>query len=109
MVGQRFFSTRRSVARIGDLGVGQTVAFHLVIPRKDIPISLDRPGVYWIGAHALGADSGGLDSLSDGRARTFITQVDTKPTQCQGGPSRASQGKQRAHPRWQGRRSQEMG
>lgn len=80
VVGQRFFSTRRSVARIGDLGVGQTVAFHLVIPRNDIPISLDRPGVYWIGAHALGADSGGLDSLSDGRARTFITQVDTKPT-----------------------------
>ncbi|MCB8992753.1 MAG: hypothetical protein H6530_02345 [Nocardioidaceae bacterium] len=79
VVGQRFFSTRRSVARIGDLGVGQTVAFHLVIPRKDIPISLERPGVYWIGAHALGADSRGLDSLSDGRARTFIAQVDTRP------------------------------
>ncbi|MFN8106388.1 MAG: DUF6049 family protein [Nocardioidaceae bacterium] len=89
VVGQRFFSTRKSVARIGDLAVGQSVDFDLVIPRKDIPISLDRPGVYWIGAHALGADSRGLDSVSDGRARTFITQVDASSTQGNARPSRA--------------------
>ncbi|HNN47430.1 MAG TPA: DUF6049 family protein [Marmoricola sp.] len=81
VVGSRFFDTKRAVAQIGSLEVGKTAGFQLVLPRRILPIPANGPGVYWIGAHALGANSSGSDSLSDGRARTFITQVGARPRQ----------------------------
>lgn len=74
VVGHRFFDDQQAVASIGDLAVGQSAAFQLVLPRRILPIP-STPGVYWVGAHALGANAKGNDSLSDGRARTFITQA----------------------------------
>lgn len=75
VVGRRFFGPDRAIAKIGDLEVGKTAGFQLVLPRRILPIPADAAGVYWIGAHALGTDSKGSDTLSDGRARTFITQA----------------------------------
>jgi hypothetical protein len=75
VVGRRFFGPGRAVARIGDLEVGKTAGFQLVLPRRIVPIPTDSAGVYWIGAHALGTNASGSDTLSDGRARTFITQA----------------------------------
>jgi len=77
VVGHRFFDDQQAVATIGDLAVGQSAAFQLVLPKRILPIP-STPGVYWIGAHALGANARGNDSLSDGRARTFITQAATR-------------------------------
>lgn len=36
-------------------------------------------GVYWVGVHALGADTDGRDAVADGRARTFISLVGPRP------------------------------
>ncbi|MGI9156401.1 MAG: DUF6049 family protein [Marmoricola sp.] len=69
-VGARL-QTAHAFAAVGDLAPGETTAFRLRVPRSELPIP-DRPGVYWVGAHALGANTEGRDGVADGRARTFI-------------------------------------
>jgi hypothetical protein len=59
---------------IGDLAPGQSSPFRIALPRKELSIS-GAPGVYWIGAHALGTNTEGRDSFADGRVRTFIPLV----------------------------------
>ncbi|MEP6814362.1 MAG: DUF6049 family protein [Marmoricola sp.] len=72
-VGARLQTTHAFVA-VGDLAPGQTRAFSLRVPRSELPIP-ERPGVYWVGAHALGANKDGRDGVADGRARTFIPLI----------------------------------
>lgn len=57
---------------VGDLAPGGSVAFRLRVPVSALNTA---PGVYWIGAHALGANATGRDLVADGRARTFIPLV----------------------------------
>lgn len=59
---------------LGDLEPGQTAAFRIVVPRDKLGIT-GAAGVYWIGAHALGTNTDGRDSVADGRVRTFIPLV----------------------------------
>jgi hypothetical protein len=59
---------------VGDLAPGETATFTLRVPVASLGITGD-PGVYWIGAHALGANTDGRDLVADGRARTFIPLV----------------------------------
>ncbi|HET7682602.1 MAG TPA: DUF6049 family protein [Marmoricola sp.] len=59
---------------IGDLDPGQSRPFRIALPRAKLSIS-GAPGVYWIGAHALGTNTEGRDSFADGRVRTFIPLV----------------------------------
>lgn len=61
-------------AAVGDVASGDTVPFTLRVPVTSLGITGD-PGVYWVGAHALGANSEGRDLVADGRARTFIPLV----------------------------------
>lgn len=75
-VGGRLQTTHAFVG-IGDLAPGQTARFSLRVPRSELPIP-ERPGVYWVGAHALGADKDGRDGVADGRARTFIPLIRAK-------------------------------
>ncbi len=63
-------------AAVGDLPSGASARFRLRVPVTSLGITGD-PGVYWIGAHALGASSQGRDLVADGRARTFIPLVPT--------------------------------
>ncbi|HET9500064.1 MAG TPA: DUF6049 family protein [Marmoricola sp.] len=56
---------------IGDLAPGQTSSFRIAVPRAELGVG-EQPGVYWIGAHALGQGPEGRDEFADGRARTFI-------------------------------------
>ncbi|MFL6155673.1 MAG: DUF6049 family protein [Marmoricola sp.] len=72
-VGKRLLGAG-DFATVGDLLPGQTTAFRIAIPVKDLPID-HAAGVYWIGVHALGQNSDGRDGLADGRARTFIPLV----------------------------------
>lgn len=60
-----------SYVKAGDLGPGESVAYRLSVPRKDLGIS-GQPGVYWVGVHVLGAETAGRDTVADGRARTFM-------------------------------------
>lgn len=64
---------------LGDLAPGSSRTFTLRIRRKDIA-GVRLPGVYWIGAHALGSSPDGRDALADGRARTFIPLVAKRAT-----------------------------
>jgi hypothetical protein len=73
-VGKRLTSIT-TLDQIGDLSVGQTKHFKIVLPRSALPISANQPGVYWIGVHALGATAAGRDAAAAGRARTFIALV----------------------------------
>ena len=69
-VGERLTDEGVSV---GDLAAGEEAAFSIRVPSSLlIP---GGPGVYWIGVHALGANSEGRDLVADGRARTFIPLV----------------------------------
>ncbi len=59
---------------LGRLKPGESKDFTVRVPRNQMPAT--EPGVYWFGAHALGADSAaGPDSFADGRARTFLPLV----------------------------------
>ncbi len=64
---------------LGDLAPGSSRTFTLRIKRKDIA-QVQLPGVYWIGAQALGSGPDGRDALADGRARTFIPLVPKRAT-----------------------------
>ncbi len=57
--------------RVGDLAPGESVPYRLSVPRDQLGIS-GGAGVYWVGAHVLGAQDGMRDSTADGRARTFM-------------------------------------
>ena len=59
---------------VGDLPPGSTTTFEIRLKRNALLIS-GAPGVYWIGAQALGSNASGRDDLADGRARTFIPLV----------------------------------
>ena len=61
------------------LAPGASAGFALSVPRRDLPIS-GEPGVYWIGAQALGTGPDGRDILADGRARSFISLVPPRAT-----------------------------
>lgn len=61
------------------LAPGASAGFTLSVPRRDLPIS-GAPGVYWIGAQALGTGPDGRDILADGRARSFISLVPPRAT-----------------------------
>ena len=56
---------------VADLAPGESRPFSLSVRRQDLQIS-GEPGVYWIGAHVLGAVDGLREAGADGRARTFI-------------------------------------
>lgn len=56
------------------LAPGKRTGFVLRIPRRELPIGT-QPGVYWLGAQALGTSPEGRDLLADGRARTFYPLV----------------------------------
>lgn len=56
---------------LGDLAPGSSTTFRLRLPVDRLPIG-QVPGVYWIGAHALGSNADGRDTVADGRARTLI-------------------------------------
>ena len=59
---------------LGRLAPGESKDFTVRVPRNQMPAT--EPGVYWFGAHALGADSSaGPDTFADGRARTFLPLV----------------------------------
>ena len=62
-------------AAIGSLAPGTSAPFRIRVPVPALPIT-GAPGVYWIGVHALGANTTGRDLVADGRARTFIPLVD---------------------------------
>ncbi len=72
-IGERLTDDGTYVA-IGDLGPGQRARFTIRVPVASLRIS-GAPGVYWIGVHALGANTDGRDPGADGRARTFIALV----------------------------------
>jgi hypothetical protein len=72
-VGERLTDSG-TYAAVGDLVAGQTIPFTLRVPVTSLEITGDA-GVYWIGVHALGANSEGRDLVADGRARTFIPLV----------------------------------
>jgi hypothetical protein len=61
---------------IGDLEAGETRTYTLRVPRDELGIPEDVEGVFWLNVHALGASPAGRDVVSDGRARTFISNVD---------------------------------
>lgn len=71
-VGERI--TEAGAARIEVLDPGATGSYHLRVPRRLLGIG-NRPGVYWIGIHALGETDAGRDTIADGKARTFIPLV----------------------------------
>lgn len=65
-------------AEVGDLAPKQTATFRIVLGRDDTGLS-GAPGVYWLGAHALGtAPDGTRDRAADGRARSFVPLVPRK-------------------------------
>lgn len=59
---------------IGDLGPGETAPYSVTVRRSDLAIS-GEPGVYWVGAHVLGAVDGVRSGLAVGRARSFAPLV----------------------------------
>lgn len=59
---------------LGDLAPGAVRRFTLRMPVETLGLTGD-PGVYWIGAHALGTSTEGRDAVADGRVRTFIPLV----------------------------------
>ncbi len=59
---------------LGDLAPGAARRFTLRMPVETLGLT-GEPGVYWIGAHALGTSTEGRDAVADGRARTFIPLV----------------------------------
>jgi len=72
-VGERLTDPGTYVA-IGDLAPRQRAPFTIRVPVTSLLIS-GAPGVYWIGVHALGANTDGRDPGADGRARAFISLV----------------------------------
>ena len=75
-LGPRITLTSAS-ARVDELAPGETAQYSLRVPRS--AITVEAPGVYWFGVHALGQNDDGRDSVADGRARTFLPLV--PPTQ----------------------------
>lgn len=67
-------------AEVGDLAPGTSVPYRLSVPRSRLGIPRNRPGVYWVGVHVLGANTDGRDVSADGRARTFMPQLPTPGT-----------------------------
>lgn len=55
---------------VGDLEPGDQASWEITIPRR-LLVSDPSPGVYWLGAHALGGPAG-RDTVADGKARTFL-------------------------------------
>lgn len=66
--------SRHGFFPIGDLAPGQTRRYTMRIPVEDLQIPAQE-GVYWLNVHALGTNDEGRDTVSDGRARTFVTRV----------------------------------
>lgn len=69
-VGDRLAGAGQFV-EIGDLGPGESTAYSLSMPRRDLEIT-GEPGAYWVGVHVLGTVEGVRDVAADGRARTFM-------------------------------------
>jgi hypothetical protein len=59
---------------IGDLEPGQTTSYSVTVRRSDLAIT-GESGVYWVGAHVLGAVDGVRTGLAAGRARSFMPLV----------------------------------
>lgn len=75
---------------LGDLVPGEELDFQLSVPRAELPPA-SVPGVYWVGAHALGTSSEGRDNVADGRARTFVPVLpEQEPVRRGGGSSSGS-------------------
>jgi hypothetical protein len=75
-LGERIVTSGAFDDHIEELAPGATARWRVRIPQdvlRDHVAGTD--GVYWVGVHALGADSSGRDNVADGRARTFISQV----------------------------------
>ncbi len=66
---------------IGDLQPEESSGFTLRVPRSALDIPQGEPGVYWFGVHALGTTVDGRDQVADGRARTFLAQLDQQSPQ----------------------------
>lgn len=77
-VGSRL-DTPGTFVGVGDLVPGEELDFQLRVPREELPPA-SAPGVYWVGAHALGTSSEGRDSVADGRARTFVPVLPQQAT-----------------------------
>lgn len=62
---------------IGNLGPGESTAYSLSLPRRDLEIT-GEPGAYWVGVHVLGTVDGVRDVVADGRARTFMPLMEPR-------------------------------
>ena len=79
-VGSRLTADGQYDDAVGDLAPGETTTYRVSVPRRSLGVG-ERPGVYWIGVHVLGAsERGERDSIADGRARTFIPQLPLRTT-----------------------------
>lgn len=76
-VGNRWDSPH-AFEGVGNLAPGESAKFRLSIPRSDLIIPRNKPGVYWFGVHALGTSPQGRDLTADGRARTFLAEPTAK-------------------------------
>ena len=88
LVGERIVDPGTE-ATVETLPPGESASFTLRVPSRLLldqisGVGEPRPGVYWFGVHALGADDDGRDDFTDARARTFLplqprgaTPVDT--------------------------------
>jgi F0F1-type ATP synthase membrane subunit c/vacuolar-type H+-ATPase subunit K len=71
---------------IPELAPGASYSYTLTIPRADLhdgshATAVTLPGIYRFGVQALGGSPEGHDTISDGRARTYLPLVDKQPGQ----------------------------
>lgn len=83
--GERI-TTYGDFATIPELTPGQSYSYTLTIPRADLHdgshlTAATLPGIYRFGVQALGSSPEGHDTISDGRARTYLPLVDKQPGQ----------------------------
>jgi hypothetical protein len=73
VVGERI-TDAGTPGNVEELAPGESSGYTVVVPAEAIEVG--RAGVYWFGVHALGeSPSTPLDSVADGRARTFLPYV----------------------------------
>ncbi len=70
------------VEQVEALAPGQTAPYALRVSSGLLDeyqgVYQDQPGISWLGVHALGTSSDGIDTLNDGKARTFVPRLDTE-------------------------------